>query len=280
MSLVHKIVKALAIVFAVFILALVVDTFVFIASGPGDVPKQKETKDKKSDDANENEKALPGASKSFSGISELEISLAANHVKIVKGDSLRVVGDDLDEYFKFEKEGDTLKISSRKTGKFIGLGSKPRNLTIYVDSLDELDIESGAGMVSVDGIELNKLEAEQGAGEFKLINLDLASCEIDGGAGKITIKDSKIRNLSVESGIGNIEISGDIYGETDIDSGVGNIKLNLTRAKEEYRFEIDKGFGNVRIDNENINNDTNYGNGTNKIDIDGGVGNIDISFNN
>ena len=45
-------------------------------------------------------------------------------------------------------------------------------------------------------------------------------------------------------------------------------------------ISIEKGVGEATINGENIKNEAVYGNGSNKIDIDGGIGKISINFNN
>ena len=56
--------------------------------------------------------------------------------------------------------------------------------------------------------------------------------------------------------------------------------LTLIGAKDDYRISLDKGLGSTVIDNTSVSNSTVYGFGDNSIDIDGGVGGIDIRFDN
>ena len=48
--------------------------------------------------------------------------------------------------------------------------------------------------------------------------------------------------------------------------------------KEEYRTKINKGLGNVTVDGKKVSDNEVVGNGENKIDIDGGIGEIKIDF--
>ena len=43
---------------------------------------------------------------------------------------------------------------------------------------------------------------------------------------------------------------------------------------------MDKGLGKATINGNNVKDDNTYGNGINKIDINGGIGNIEINFKN
>ena len=63
-----------------------------------------------------------------------------------------------------------------------------------------------------------------------------------------------------------------------MDYGVGNAKLTLLGKKEDYQIELDKGVGNATLEGESMSDDSVYGAGPNQIDIDGGVGNIRIQF--
>ena len=45
-----------------------------------------------------------------------------------------------------------------------------------------------------------------------------------------------------------------------------------------YKVKVDKGLGKVKLNGDVIDNDTYYGNGINRLDIDGGIGNIIINF--
>ena len=48
--------------------------------------------------------------------------------------------------------------------------------------------------------------------------------------------------------------------------------------KDDYCIILDKGLGNATINGKNMSGDTTYGTGENKLDIDGGLGSIQIDF--
>ena len=51
--------------------------------------------------------------------------------------------------------------------------------------------------------------------------------------------------------------------------------INLLDKIENYKIKIEKGLGTVKINNDSVKNGI-YGEGTNSIEIDGGVGSINI----
>ena len=47
---------------------------------------------------------------------------------------------------------------------------------------------------------------------------------------------------------------------------------------EDYKIDIDKGLGNINIDEDSFDVDGTYGTGETFIKVDGGVGNIKVDF--
>ena len=54
--------------------------------------------------------------------------------------------------------------------------------------------------------------------------------------------------------------------------------INLIGTEDNYKIKSEKGLGNVTINNEKIKSNTYYGNGTNQIEISGGIGSISINY--
>ncbi|MDD7024010.1 MAG: hypothetical protein PUI37_04005, partial [Oscillospiraceae bacterium] len=55
-------------------------------------------------------------------------------------------------------------------------------------------------------------------------------------------------------------------------------KLTLLGSREDYQIEMDKGIGEARLEGESMRDDSVYGAGRNRIEIDGGIGEISIDF--
>jgi len=79
-------------------------------------------------------------------------------------------------------------------------------------------------------------------------------------------------------GIGDMKLSSALYGTCDLSFGIGNAELTLTGTKEDYKLKIEKGIGSINLDGDKLTGDTTLGNGNTRIDIEGGIGNIDIKF--
>lgn len=94
----------------------------------------------------------------------------------------------------------------------------------------------------------------------------------------MTIDKLITENLDLDLGVGKITLTSKLTGINEINSGVGETNINLLGIKEDYQIKVDKGIGSIDIDGENILNNTYYGNGTSRVDIDGGIGSINVRF--
>ena len=56
------------------------------------------------------------------------------------------------------------------------------------------------------------------------------------------------------------------------------MNINLQGEKQSYKIQADKGLGSIKIDRKEISSGEIFGDGQNYIEIDGGIGNIDINF--
>ena len=67
-----------------------------------------------------------------------------------------------------------------------------------------------------------------------------------------------------------------LLGGCELDMGVGEANITLIGSKDDYALDIESGVGGVRVDGTSV---TDYGSsGANRVEINGGVGAIDIRF--
>lgn len=212
-------------------------------------------------------------------IRNLDIDINASALTIKSGDKLLV-----------ETNNKKLKVNSRNGTLFIEentrrfyINDNHSTIILYIPNeitFDVIDIQTGAGIITIDGLRTQQLSLMLGAGETTLKNIDIKkSAEIEGGAGKLSFENASINDLDFDIGVGEVVFSGALYGSATINSGVGALTMNLDGTKDIYSITIDKGIGSVMIENNKISDGDTVGNGSNKIDIDGGVGAITIEFN-
>lgn len=211
---------------------------------------------------------------------DLEIDLSYTDLVIQKGEHLKVESNS--KYITSKQDNNSIVIKEKNRSWF-NFGKRSK-LIIYIPegvSFSNVDIDTGAGTVYIDTIITKELELDMGAGKVEIDYLEASnSASIDGGAGSVTIKNGKINNLDLDVGVGKFIISSKITGKSKIDAGVGSLDVNLFGNIDDYKIRVEKGIGDIRIDKDKADNNTIYGNGENYIDIEGGVGSISISFEN
>lgn len=210
-------------------------------------------------------------------ITEIEVDLKSTSLRILKGKTFEIKKDNISEEVKIDMSGGILKV---KEESFKFWKNKAGGvLSIYVPGetiLSDLDISIGAGKVEIDDVVANRFDLEQGAGKVKIKSSVFNEVSIDGGAGKIDIEDTTLKNLDMTAAVGSTHIEGHILGDSKIECGVGSVKLKLYDSREDYRLEVEKGIGSIKIDGEDA--PTATGNGANSLKIEGGVGSVSIDF--
>ena len=211
-------------------------------------------------------------------ISSLSVDLSGAELKIKTADKFSVESNHHD--ISVKKENGELCIQETKRLFFVD--PKGISVTLYIPEdfvFDEATVETGAGRVEIDALSADVLKLSLGAGEAEIRNLTASSrADIDGGAGELKIDGGRLCNLELDMGVGQLTVKSRMEGQSSIDCGVGEIKLTLLGSREDYQIEIDKGIGEATLAGEGMRDDSVYGAGKNRIEIDGGIGEIDIDF--
>ncbi len=213
-----------------------------------------------------------------SDISNLEVKINAADFTIKQGESFSVESN-LKHLTVEDKNGvltikETEKLSgSTYTGAVL-------TLYIPADTIfEKANITTGAGRLTVDRLAADTMSFELGAGEVTIDTLIATSnVDIDGGAGKITVSGGALHNLDLDMGVGQLNLTSALTGESDFDLGVGDSNITVIGKRDDYKLDIEKGIGNITIDGTSISNTKGFGSGNNSIDVSGGIGAIDLKF--
>lgn len=210
----------------------------------------------------------------------LDIELEASNLLIKEGTELKAETNNDD--IKIIQNGNKLEIKEKDNSIFSN-GSK-EDLIIYVPSdfsFNEVEIEMGVGKISIDSLTTRKLDMDFGAGKSVINNLNvLDRASLNGGAGTILINGETINNLDLEVGVGSFELNSILTGINNIEAGVGKLDINILDSFTNYRVSAEKGLGSCKLNGETMNDMVVYGTGNNVINIAGGIGSINIDFNN
>ena len=255
MTTVQKIIKYLAIAFAIFLIVTIISASIGVLFGLSAILGLKK-------DIEENlNTEMTATSFENSDITNLDIEIAFTNLTIKTGETFKVETDN--NNIKFEQENQRLRIKEKNKKWFSNYEEK--DLILYLPK----------------DLELEKVHIELGAGETEIQDLTVSKeCEIDGGAGKLSVLGGIINALDLDLGVGEVNLQTQLKGRNEINAGVGSLNIDLLGDATSYKIQADKGLGTIKIDGKEISNGETFGDGENYIEVDGGIGNIDINFNN
>jgi len=212
-----------------------------------------------------------------SEIHSLNIQINAADLYIKEGDTFSVESNL--KHLKVEEKGDVLVI--KETKKFSG-SYNDAVLTICVPAdtvFDRTDLTTGAGRLTIENLSSGTLDFDLGAGDVSIDSLAATkSADIEGGAGRITISSGALKDLDLEMGVGQLNLTSALTGDCQLDLGVGESNIALIGSKEDYKLDLEKGLGSISVDGKNVSDYGSSGNGTNKVEINGGIGSINVKF--
>ena len=132
--------------------------------------------------------------------------------------------------------------------------------------------------IKVPSKDYEKLDLDLGAGDTTIEDLSISTIDIDCGAGELNINNIEADDiLNINGGAGSIDISDSITGGLDADLGVGEFNFDGTVNGD---IDIECGIGNVDIDLTNPESDFKGSNSKYSLKVDKGLGKFSISYNN
>lgn len=250
MTQIQKVIKYIAISLAIFLIVTIISMVLMgsyaLFSGLGLINKNIITED------------LKIISNEVLDVSSLKIDLAYTNLYIKTGEKFEVQTNNTQITFK--NNNGNVEIKEKNKHFLTNINS---DLIVYIPEkllIDEINIDAGAGGVYLENV------------------VSTSKTNIDGGVGKIELINCELNNLKADLGIGEFKFNGILTGKNEINSGIGATNIDL--IGENYTIYASKGLGNIIIDNERIENDKTYGNGSNYLEVDGGIGEIKINFIN
>lgn len=270
----QKVIKYLAMAFAVFLTVAIIGGILSAAGILGSLFS--------GGDADQSD--VVGDTKTYSltsGISQLDIQINAADFYIREGSSFSVESN-LKNLSVEEKSG-RLTIKDLTKIKFNGTSVyEDALLTVYVPTgtvFENVRIETGAGRLTVHALSAETVDFELGAGDVSIDSLVATrSAAIQGGAGRITVGSGALRDLALEMGVGQLNLTSALTGDCRLELGVGQSNITLIGTGDDYDLEIQKGIGNISVDGKNFTDYNSAGNGENKVELNGGIGAIHVTF--
>lgn len=210
-------------------------------------------------------------------IRNLDIQINAADLYIKEGEAFSVESNL--KHLKVEEKGGVLTI--QETKRFGGTYNGAM-LTIYVPAgtvFDNTNLTTGAGRLTVEKLSSGTIDFELGAGDVSITSLIATkSADIEGGAGRITISSGALKDLDLEMGVGQLNLTSALTGDCQMDLGIGESNITLVGDKDDYKLDLEKGIGSLSVDGKNVTDYGSSGNGTNRVEINGGIGAIHVKF--
>lgn len=219
MSTVQKIIKYLALAFAIFIIVSIISGIIIGITGITGIINFSKSRDIRLESLEEITTNIKGTE-----IASLKIEVAYTNLEIKKGETFKAETNN--KYIKCTQSKDEIIIKEKGSNWFSNMDST--DLILYIPEnmlFDEVKIETGAGEINIDNLETNELDLEIGAGTVTVQKLKvLDKAKIDGGAGKVEILSGEINNLNLDMGAGKFALTSKLTGSNDIDEGVRKIR--------------------------------------------------------
>lgn len=194
---------------------------------------------------------------------EIEADINWGELKIIPSSDNKVTVDakDVPDTFKAEiKNGVLIVDFNTKSGTVAPKKSKT-SVTIKIPKKDyeKLDLDLGAGDTTIEDLSISTIDIDCGAGELNINNIEAdETLDISGGTGSIDISDSITGGLDADFGVGEFNFDGTINGDIDIECGIGDVDIDLTNPESDFKgsnskyyLNIDKGLGKVNISYNN-----------------------------
>lgn len=234
MTTAQKIIKYLAIAFAIFLIITIISTILSVTVALSGILGLKNAIE------NSNNAEMITTTFENAEVHTLNIDITATNLTIKQGEILKIETDNSN--INYKQSNQELQIKE-KDYKWFSYNNVEKELILYIPE-----------------------------------DLEFEKVRINVGVGKVTISSGTINDLDFDMGIGEANISANLVGKNEINAGVGELNIKLQGAKDSYKIKADKGIGAIKIDGKETTNGEVYGDGENQIDIDGGIGSINIKF--
>ena len=170
----------------------------------------------------------------------LQVTLAASELLIKKGDKLSA--ESTYDKVEIKQDGDQLTIIEKDGTIF---GNYNRTTTVYVPE-----------------------------------DMKFKKVAISGGAGRIYVESLNTEEMEVSLGIGETVFDKLEVEKAKISTGIGHVEINLASSEDAYAIKVDRGIGEIRFNDKKISSDTWIGSGDKKIEVSGGIGELNIKTAN
>ncbi len=213
-------------------------------------------------------------------ISILDIDIRAINLEVRTSTDSSIRVESNYKYLTVTEKDNRLIIKDKKVPFYNYQGMAITRLYIPNEKIfDRVDFNSGAGRADLENLQAKSIYMKFGAGQTSMKDIFASeNAFIEAGAGQLIIKNSSFHNLDLDMGIGQFDFSGTLLGRNMLKMGVGSSRIDLTGSLDYYTLRIEKGLGDIRVNNNSVKDNTILGKGDHELYFEGGVGSAKINF--
>lgn len=150
------------------------------------------------------------------------------------------------KYFQSYVEDQTLYVKTIVTAT-----GKDAFVTFYVPengAFSSVDIELGAGKISLSGLTAEKISLEIGAGMLSVKGLQAKTVEAEVGAGSLELEEIQTGDFVGSVGMGSLRASGSFQGNVTANCSMGNLEIHVTDLSfEDYNYAVNCAMGEMQV---------------------------------
>lgn len=188
-----------------------------------------------------------------SSVKSLSIELGAGELAV---ETKAGGGDTIDLSFDgigncdYKVEDGTLYIEGFKGITIAGNTVSANEIVVKIPEnmyFEEVDMQIGAGIVSIENCKVGELEAAIGAGEVTMDKLEVTELLAEIGAGQLEVTDATVQNAELDISMGECIFEGTISGDLEADCDMGNLELSLTGKETDHDYKLSCAAGNISV---------------------------------
>lgn len=231
---------------------------------------------------NEEEQHTENITKTYEGISNLEVDLEGTELIIETGDKFEIEGINISNKMEFNQEENTLKISDKKSSS--SFENSNSTLKIYIpenEKLEKVDLDVKYMSVDIEKLNTANLKLDLNNNYCNINELIADNLEIDNEYADMDIANGETKKLKLDSDSGTEYINVKIIESANIDLEYSNTNIEFIDSKDNYQINRSGHFADVYVDGIEMDSNNNiFGNGNIKVDLKAMYANVNIEFGN
>lgn len=225
----------------------------------------------------------------------MNVSVDVGGVIIEKGDSFSLnVENIISKWLTVKSDNSVLdvKYGPEDPDDIKGIDTSSHKIIItvpYDHNTKDITLEVGTGDMSVKDLLCEKISLHCGTGSSEMSNIQCSNLSIECGSGVLQFSDIKVNeNTNINMGSGSAKINGTLGDKISVEGGTGTLNLDISGDKADYCINGEFPTRSVYVNGEKISGSSdpweNGGNSSDNctkdrvINIEGGVGDININF--